>query len=63
MKKEKLCCVKCGRDITRAMKIYPRGFAGGAYCYDCGEAEDARLKSEWPKKRKARRKRERNIEY
>lgn len=40
----KLCCVICGKDITRSMKIYPHGHVGGAYCYDCAEAETARLK-------------------
>lgn len=39
MKKDKLCCVICGKDITRRMKIYPHGLIGGAYCYDCAEAE------------------------
>lgn len=39
MKKDKLCCVICGADITRCMKIYPHGYHGGAYCYDCAEAE------------------------
>ena len=30
-----ICCTKCKRDITREMKIYPHGYSGGAYCYDC----------------------------
>ena len=38
-KKTQLNCVVCGRDITRSMKIYPYGFIGGAYCYDCAEKE------------------------
>ena len=38
-KKTSLNCVVCGRDITRSMKIYPYGFIGGAYCYDCAEKE------------------------
>lgn len=46
MKKDKLCCRKCGRDITRAMKIYPHGYIGRAYCYDCGEAEKKAMKRE-----------------
>jgi len=46
MKKDKLCCVICGKDITRSMKIYPHGYVGGAYCYDCDEAEKVRLKRE-----------------
>lgn len=37
MKKQALHCVRCGADITRAMKIYPGGLKGGAYCYDCAE--------------------------
>ena len=32
-------CVKCGRSLEQAMKIYPHGLEGGAYCYDCGSAE------------------------
>ena len=28
-------CVNCNKDITRSMKIYPHGYSGGAYCYDC----------------------------
>lgn len=38
-KKESLHCVICGRDITRSMKIYPYGFLGGSYCYDCAAEE------------------------
>lgn len=32
-------CVKCGRSLEQAMKIYPHGLEGGAYYYDCGSAE------------------------
>lgn len=34
---KKCVCVKCGRDITRSMKIYVYGLAGGVYCYDCAQ--------------------------
>ena len=35
---KKTCvCVKCGKDITRSMKIYVYGLAGGVYCYDCAQ--------------------------
>ena len=43
MKTDKLCCIICGQDITRSMKIYVHGYKGGAYCYDCAEAEKKRL--------------------
>lgn len=41
---EAVYCVKCGADITRAMKFYPEGLKGGRYCYDCNE--------EWKKRHK-----------
>lgn len=50
-KKDKLCCVICGKDITRSMKIYMYGYHGGAYCYDCAEAEKVRLKRKKAKTR------------
>ena len=34
---KKCICVKCGKDITRSMKIYVYGRAGGVYCYDCAQ--------------------------
>lgn len=37
-------CCKCGADITRSMKFYPMGLAGGRYCYDCNEAWKKRNK-------------------
>ena len=43
MSKVVLCC-KCGADITQAMKIYPKGLAGGVYCYDCNEKWEKRNK-------------------
>ena len=51
MMKDKLCCVICGKDITRSMKIYMYGYHGGAYCYDCAEAEKVRLKRKKAKTR------------
>lgn len=51
MKRDKLLCVICGKDITRCMKIYPHGYSGGAYCYDCAEADKLRLQREKAKTR------------
>lgn len=47
MEKKTLHCVKCGADITRSMKIYPYGYRGGAYCYDCAEGEKKPFKSRY----------------
>lgn len=39
MKKAACLCARCGRDITRARKIYPRGAKYGPLCCDCAEAD------------------------
>lgn len=44
---KKTCvCVKCGKDITRSMKIYVYGRAGGPYCYDCAQTEPRKKRIE-----------------
>lgn len=36
-------CINCNRDITRSMKIYPHGYSGGTYCYDCAYQSKAKI--------------------